>query len=722
MLSTTAPRPAPAPSPRPGRESAPVSLARILVALDASDYADRALAESIRLAATADGVITGIHAYAAKLHDRRFRQMEGGLPERYREEKEIEHQRDVHDDLITHGLNIITDSYHDVAERACDDAGRPYRRLSPEGKNYSRIVEAAESGDFDVLALGALGLGAVPGGLIGTVCERVVRRSPIDVLVVRDPARAIGDGPIVVGLDGSSRSFGALRTALDIGRRLGAEVRAVAAYDPYYHYVAFNRISGVLSDEAGKVFRFKEQEKLHEELIDQGIAKIYQSHLEVAHTIARDEGLDLACELLDGKPYRAIAGYVEKAGASLLLIGKTGVHADSALDIGGNAENLLRTAPCHVWLGQAPYTPPLDVVAEETITWSEEAEERMAHVPENVRGMVRMAILRVAQETGHTVVTSALIEEATDRFCPERGGAVEADAAPAWSDGAARLLGTVGDGSVAAGIRLRAEKRARREGAPAVTRDHVRPFLDETEAPAPVWSAAALARLSRVPQMVRGSVRRRAEAGARARGITEITLEVAEAELADARQDMEQDMKNSMDGGGTDRAGASPGGGKKGGGCPFADKHGAGAGANSESDGAAPLRWTPEAEKAMEKVPRGFMRTMARQRIEAFARRHHVDTITPALVVEKYTEWATGSAKQQMTLPWEERARGRIMRIPGFVRGMVILEVERCARGMGKDTVTGEVIERAYGTWETSGAFHSEKTPGLYKGLPKRAK
>jgi hypothetical protein len=236
-----------------------------------------------------------------------------------------------------------------------------------------------------------------------------------------------------------------------------------------------------------------------------------------------------------------------------------------------------------------------------------------------------------------------------------------------------------------------------------------------------VWSAAALARLSRVPQMVRGSARRRAEAGARERGITEITLEVAETDLAQARQDMEEEMKSGMDGGGKDRLGASPGGGKKGGGCPFADRQGAGnAGAKSEPGEPASLRWTPEAEETMEKVPRGFVRAMTRQRIEAFARRHNVNTITPALVDEKYTEWAAGSAKRQMTLPWEETARGRIMRIPGFVRGMVIVEVERCARGMGKDTVTGEVIERAYGTWEKAGAFHSEADPHLYMSRPKR--
>ena len=70
-------------------DSAPVSLARVLVALDASDHANKALEEAVRLVATADGVITGIHAYAAALHDRRFKMMEGGLPERYRDEKEM---------------------------------------------------------------------------------------------------------------------------------------------------------------------------------------------------------------------------------------------------------------------------------------------------------------------------------------------------------------------------------------------------------------------------------------------------------------------------------------------------------------------------------------------------------------------------------------------------------------------------------------------------------
>ncbi|MCC6888044.1 MAG: universal stress protein [Hyphomicrobiales bacterium] len=477
--------------------SAPVSLARILVALDASDHANRGIAEAVRLAASAGGTITGIHAYAASLHDRRFRQMEGGLPERYRAEDELERQRHIHDSLITRGLTIIADSYHDAAEALCTASAVVYRRLSPEGKNYRRIAEAVAGGAFDVLVLGARGLGAGEGSTIGTVCGRVTRRASIDVLVIRDPRRPLGEGPLVVGIDGSPQSFGALRTAIDLGRRLDAPVHAVAVYDPHFHYVAFQRIAGVLSEEAGRVFRFKEQEKLHAEIIDDGIARIYSSHLAVARAIAQADGVEITTALLDGKPHAAITRYLGEVGASLVLVGKVGIHADAELDIGGVTENLLHVAPCHVWIGSATHTPPSDAVARETIVWSSQAEQKIARVPETVRNMVRMVILRYAQEQGHTVVTTALVDEATARFCPGHGSATIAPTCSTTTPGG------------------------------------------ESRLP---WEAAALARLHRVPAMGRESVRLRAESCARKAGGTEVTIAVVEAALAESRKAMEQAM------------------------------------------------------------------------------------------------------------------------------------------------------------------------------------
>ncbi len=533
----------------PVKGTAPVSLTRIIVALDQSDYANRAMLEITRLAVSAGGNITGIHAYAAKLHDRRFKQMEGGLPERYRRESEMEHQRDVHEDLIGMGLGLISDSYHDAAGAIADAAEVPFARLSPEGKNYSCLLDALNTGEHDVLAMGALGLGAVAGSTIGTVCERVVRRSPIDVFVAKDRRRPIGDGPIVVGMDGSSKSFGALKTAIDIGRRLDVAVHVVAAYDPYYHYVAFNKISTVLDEEAGKVFRFKEQEQLHEELIDDGIAKIYQAHLNVAETVAVEEGAEITTVLVAGKPYQAIRKYIEKHGASLLVVGKTGVHADDALDIGGNTENLLRMVPCHVWIGQAEYLPPMDVVAEETIMWSDEAEEMINRAPDFVRGIARTSVIRQAQAKGHTFITTRFVEEVMSAMMP---GADNKSADEAiqqtferldWSAEAKVLVDRVTDETVRENIGLRAEKSARRDASTVVTTAHVTPFLEENEAPASAapaikWKAASLARLQRVPEAFRDSVRASVEDYARQQGASVIEGEIEEGGFTASREKM----------------------------------------------------------------------------------------------------------------------------------------------------------------------------------------
>ncbi|MFQ5938283.1 MAG: hypothetical protein ACE5LB_17915, partial [Acidiferrobacterales bacterium] len=73
--------------------------------------------------------------------------------------------------------------------------------------------------------------GAVRDSLIGSVCERVVRRTQVDTLVVKQPVpqHELPPGPIVVGVDGSPQSFAGLQTAIELGKRLDKPVEAVEA-------------------------------------------------------------------------------------------------------------------------------------------------------------------------------------------------------------------------------------------------------------------------------------------------------------------------------------------------------------------------------------------------------------------------------------------------------------------------------------------------------------
>lgn len=530
----------------------------ILLAADSSDHSNQGIQDAITMAKIFNAKITGTHVYAAKLHDMRFRQMEGGLPEQFRQEEELERQRDVHDDLITRGLSIITDSYLDQVDRLCDEEKIDFSRRSLEGKNYRELTREANSGNYDLLIMGAQGLGAIKGSLLGTVCERVTRRSDIDTLVIKKPQVSISEGPIVVAVDGSQFSYGGLLRGIKLAQEWDVPLHVISAFDPYYHYVAFNRIAGVLSEEAGKVFRFQEQEQLHEEIIDSGLAKIYDGHLSVSKGIAEDYGIEITTKLLDGKPWDAILKYVKKLDPSLLIIGKTGIHVDDELDIGGNSENLLRLVDCAVLLTQFEHQPRLESLADITTSWTVEAEDRMKNVPSFVQNMARAAILRYAQERGHTVITESIVEEATKQLMPNRaeeamGQIVDAydakkDAGELkrvttkkmeWSKEAQAQLDSISDESLRSNLAMRAEKKARVDKTHSVELHHIVAFLDDEIH----WQAAALARLSRVPEgVMRDTTKERIEAYAIACGLTEVTFEVAEEGLTMARKAMEAMM------------------------------------------------------------------------------------------------------------------------------------------------------------------------------------
>src|SRR5213595_501701 len=394
----------------------------VYVPVDNSEHSNRAIDLAVELGRAFGARLTGSHVYAAQLHDYQFKQKEYTLPEEYKDENELERQRKIHDSLIAMGLQLISESYLDVMKAKAETAGLPFTPKMMDGKHYKALIEDTLASDYDLVIMGALGMGAVKDSQLGSVTERFVRRVERDTLVVRNADRLSGSqGAIVVGLDGSPQSFHGLKLGIFLAKALGRPLRAVAVYDPYLHYAMFNGIVGVLNEKASKIFRFKEQEQLHEEIIDTGLAKIYQSHLEIGRKLAAEAGVDLAITLLDGKCFEKVLTFARKAQPWLLVLGRVGVHSDEhEVDLGSNTENLMRQAPCNVLLTGGKFYPPLDVKAEEIISWTEEAEARMERVPPQVKGVARTALLRYAIEQGHTVITNKVIDEAMAIFMPTR--------------------------------------------------------------------------------------------------------------------------------------------------------------------------------------------------------------------------------------------------------------------------------------------------------------
>ena len=229
----------------------------------------------------------------------------------------------------------------------CGEAGLEFEPRMMDGKHSTEIVARRRAGRLRprrarrarprprARQLGRLGLRA--------------RRAPRekDVLVVKHiPTRTSTErDTILVGIDGSPQSFGALMTAIDLAKRFGKKVEAIAVYDPYLHYTVFNGIVNVLTEKAAKVFRFEEQNQLHEEVIDTGLAQIYQSHLEVAEKMAAEVGVEIQKTLLDGKAFQKVLNHARKTKPWLLVVGRIGIHsAKEETDLGSNTENLFRNA------------------------------------------------------------------------------------------------------------------------------------------------------------------------------------------------------------------------------------------------------------------------------------------------------------------------------------------------------------------------------------------
>jgi nucleotide-binding universal stress UspA family protein len=622
--------------PTPTPEEANRMYRHIYVPVDNSEHSNRAIDVAVELGRRLGAKLTGMHVYAARLHDYRFKQMEYTLPEEYKDEAELERQRKIHDSLITMGLQLISESYLDVLERRCAEAGLSFEKKMRDGKHYKVLIEDVRASDCDLTVMGALGMGAVRDSQLGSVTERFVRRIDRDTLVVRntDPLRD-RDGAIVVGIDGSPQSFHGLKVGIALARALGRPLHAVAVYDPYLHYAMFNGIVGVLSEKASKIFRFKEQEQLHEEIIDTGLAKIYQSHLEIARKLAAEDGIGLAITLLDGKCFEKILAFVRKEQPWLLVLGRIGVHSDEhEVDLGSNTENLLRLAPCHVLLTGGKFYPPLDVKAEEIIAWTEDAERRMERVPPQVKSIARTALLRYAIEQGHTVITSKVIDEAMAIFMPtrlaEKMQILAEDLAVAKLRAEAQAVTAICSvcGYTVKGPNPVVQCPVCRADAPkfqTISREVVEAIAaqeggveEEESLPGVVtrWSADAREALREVTDAyLRRRAKARVEKYARSRRIPVITCELA---LPIIQETVGRDKL----GAGWDTLLARTRF------VPVEETR------TLEQAAASPFVWTADAVARLNRVPAGFMRDMTREEIERVAREKTLATIDLAVCEE----------------------------------------------------------------------------------------
>ena len=422
----------------------------VFVPVDNSDNSHWAVDRAIEFCERSEGRITGNHVYAARLHDVRFRQLETGLPAQFQSADEIKRQRKVHDKLIEKGLQLISDSFLDQTSKSCDAAGVPLTRQLLEGINYEEVSREANRGaghlpsligfdpniaanydggdtvrsdvivdeggrivaedeeqdeklagssgrDYDLLAIGAHGIGKQPYSQLGGMVSRVIRQVEKDTLIVRND-RALAGGDWIVCVDGSSYSYKAMRHALEMAKEFGAKLYVCSAFDVEYHHAVFGNIKDILSVQASKVFKFEEQEELHNNIIDKGLLKLAQANLKRAEVMAQEfPDVHVETQILIGKPFQCILQWVEEIEPSLLILARHGGHRIEGTDMGSQADNLCRLSPTNILLVGTTDVRPDDIPwieedGESGLEWGPDAEVRILRVPPFALGIARKAV------------------------------------------------------------------------------------------------------------------------------------------------------------------------------------------------------------------------------------------------------------------------------------------------------------------------------------------
>lgn len=214
-----------------------------------------------------------------------------------------------------------------AAQLARENAGIDVRTEYVSTPAIPALVE--QSKHARLLALGASGRGGYAGMLLGSTAVSVVARSECPVVVVRPAAEPAG--PVVVGVDGSETSLGALAAAFDEAAWRRAPLVAVHSwFDTNY----------VLAAQYGLVGGEPEDEELAQVLAESlaGWQEKYPD-VTVQRVVVRDQ------------PRHQLLEWSRKA--QLVVVGSRGRGGFKGLVLGSTSQALIQHATCPVMVVRA---------------------------------------------------------------------------------------------------------------------------------------------------------------------------------------------------------------------------------------------------------------------------------------------------------------------------------------------------------------------------------
>lgn len=199
-----------------------------------------------------------------------------------------------------------------------------------QGDPFQTIVDYAGQRDMDLIVMPTHGWQGLPRFLLGSVTERVVRRSDVPVLTVQTGDDFSIEYPyrnVLIPTDGSTCALAALETGIDI----------IKVEDASLHLLTVIAMASLGAD-------------VRSEIQTDMLEASAQTILEEASSFASDAGVQPAAEVVEYAPsiHKAILEFIDDQGIDLVVVG---THGRTGLDrymLGSVTEHLVRTSPIPV--------------------------------------------------------------------------------------------------------------------------------------------------------------------------------------------------------------------------------------------------------------------------------------------------------------------------------------------------------------------------------------
>lgn len=232
-----------------------------------------------------------------------------------------------HDELRRRGRQLTADARAVLAARwpKVDEELR-------EGDPREQVTRAAEECGADLIVVGARGLGAFKGWLLGSVSTAVVREAECPVLVVTGARASLAR--ITVAVDGSPDSRAAVRFVAGWPLPASVTIRLLGVVEPMQYPPA------LMEPPAPVVFAALEDDLRQRET---AMRETLTEVVNALHTPARTE-----TSVVVGSPAERICSAANEPDVDLVVVGARGLGAVKRLLLGSVSERVLHHATCPV--------------------------------------------------------------------------------------------------------------------------------------------------------------------------------------------------------------------------------------------------------------------------------------------------------------------------------------------------------------------------------------